>query len=113
MEIVAIKDYIYHPNSFWLYCNSLAIEKGYDVKVCQLCQLYNNKEKGCIREFREKGIIIPCDTVDARRCEQFRLRDRLLKRSKIYMSSNPVIVWEKKPDGQEVVAVERQKAWYE
>lgn len=112
MEIVAIKDYIYHPNSFWLYCNSLAIEKGYDVRVCQLCQLYNNKEKGCIREFREKGIIIPCDTVDAKSCEQFRLRDRLLKISKRYMS-DPVIVWEKKPDGQEIEAVERQKAWYE
>jgi len=90
----------------------LALEKGYDVKVCQLCQLYNFKERGCIREFREKGIIIPCDTVDAKSCEQFRLRDRLLKISKRYMT-DPVIVWEKKPDGQEIETVERQKAWYD
>lgn len=108
LEIVGITFQNYSLSSFWNYCNNVALEKGYNVKACQLCQIYDSKERGCRREYREKGIIIPCNQEEAKTCEQFKLKDKLYKISKMYMSGNILIMWERKPDGKVVESIQGQ-----
>ena len=106
LEIVGISYQNYSLSSFWNYCNNVALEKGYNVRSCQLCQIYDPKEKGCKREFREKGIIIPCELEDAKTCRQFMLKDKLYKISKRFMSGNLLITWERTPDGKETESIQ-------
>ena len=115
LEIVGMKSDS-SVSSFWKFGNSMAIDRGYDIRSCYLCQQFGedkstiefdsetgrmtDPERGCRREFAKRGLI-PCNPDDASICEHFTIKDRSIKGSLKAHSETTLYIWERHPDGTE------------
>lgn len=113
-EIVCSKDEI-PIQKFRNYCNAIAIERGYSIRNCYLCQYFGSDDQhqsyyngdlfypdlpnGCLRELRIKGLI-PCQPEeDARICQHFKLKDSMLNYLKSQYFDVNRYIWFKNDDG--------------
>ena len=114
LEIVGMRDEIYTLTDFRRLCTAIAIDKGYDIRSCNICRKYGEDRsalewdnelcqfkapvKGCRRDLKNQGIL-PCKPDDAKTCEKFILKDKPLKRVMETYSWATLYIWERLPDG--------------
>jgi hypothetical protein len=114
LEIVGLKEDFGSVYLFWKYCNAIAVDKGYNIRSCNLCrhygedksttvwdaerQEYTNPGRGCRRDFEKQGII-QCKPDDARTCEHFLRKDYSLKKIKNTYANAALYIWERHQDG--------------
>ena len=91
---------------FWTYCNTIAREKGFDVRACNLCRLYWTwdavggiapSKKACGRNGEEYGPI-DCKLTDAMTCNHFIYKDFLAKKIKDQYSH--IQIWQQQPNSR-------------
>lgn len=123
-EVVCSQDEVYTTTDFRNYCNAIAIDRGYDIRTCYLCQLYGedkrNKEYdndaifnpdrpvGCRRDIEAQGLI-ECKPEEAMTCQQFKLKDIPLKRLKARYANVNRYIWFKNADGTVSEEVQKRK----
>ena len=113
-EVVCNPEEIHTPQQFRTYCNAIAIDRGYNIRSCYLCQLYGadtrgkkrdedwafdlSRPVGCRREIESSGLI-QCNPEEAKKCPHFKLKDIPLKRVKSQFRNINRYIWVKNPDG--------------
>lgn len=124
-EVVCLQDEI-RSTDFRNYCNAIAIDRGYDIRTCYLCQLYgkDNRNKdydkdavfnqdcpeGCRRDIEAQGLI-ECNPEDAKACQEFKVKDIILRRQLVLYGNINRYIWFKKADG--TIEEETQKSKYD
>lgn len=114
LEVVCSQEEINTVQEFRNYCNAIAIERGYDIRSCNLCQLYGKDKRnreydqnaaiiqdnlvGCRRDISSQGLI-ECKHEEAKTCQRFKLKDRLLKCMKTKYANINRYIWFKNADG--------------
>lgn len=125
-EVVCSLDEVYRPQHFRSYCNAIAIDRGYDIRSCYLCQLYGpdtrnkkpyedwdfdpNRLVGCRREIETSGLI-QCVPEEARTCPQFKLKDMPLKKAKMRFSNVNRYIWIRNSDGTTAEETHKRKTF--
>ncbi len=113
-EVVCSQDEIHTTQQFWSYCTAIAIDRGYNIRSCYLCQLSSldkrkkeydndvpfnpNRPVGCPRYIDTQGLI-ECKPEEAMTCEQFKLKDQPLNYIKAIYANINRYIWFKKADG--------------
>lgn len=113
-EVVCSQDEVHTTQQFRNYCNAIAIDRGYNIRSCYLCQLFgpDKREKeydddvpfnpdrpvGCRRDIDAQGLI-ECKPEEAMTCEQFKLKDRPLNRLKAQYANINRYIWFKNAGG--------------
>lgn len=102
-EVVCSKDDI-PQNSFHNYCNAIAIDKGYNIRISALCQyfgdysyLYPDHSRGCLRELNMRRLIT-CSPEDVVTCQYFQLKETILSGLKRQYSNINRYIWYKRED---------------
>jgi hypothetical protein len=123
-EIVCSKDEIPFQK-FRNYCNAIAIDRGYSIRNCYLCQLFgiDNRDQsdhnyniftsdlpsGCRRELGTKGLI-PCKPKeDAKSCQHFKLKESMLSYLKSHYFNINRYIWIKNEDGSTSEEIQNRK----
>jgi hypothetical protein len=113
-EVVCSQDEVHTTQQFRNYCNAIAIDRGYNIRSCYLCQLFGPDKRGkeydddvpfnpdrpvgCRRDIDAQGLI-ECKPEEAMTCEQFKLKDRPLDRLKAQYAHINRYIWFKNADG--------------
>ncbi len=121
-EVVGSREEI-SSGVFRKVCNAIAIDRGYDIRSCYLCQLYGQDERykryddnfyinlnstvGCQRELDVRGLI-ECKPEDALTCKEFKLKDSLSRLKARYTNISRYI-WYKNADGSEKEEFQKRK----
>ena len=112
-EVVCSRNEFFSIQQFRDFCNAIAIDRGYDIKSCYLCQQVGDKKNdviarsdsdhpiSCLRDIETQGIIIYCKPERARTCEFFKLKDRRLNWLKAKYSNVNCYIWFKLGGGEE------------
>ena len=96
---------------FQNYCNAIAIDRGYNIRLCYLCKFYGTDIKdnelkedavtyGCKRVIETHGII-ECKPEDAINCQHFKLKDKTLTDIKAKYANINRYIWFKDKDNTE------------
>lgn len=123
-EVVCSQNEICKTTDFHNYCNAIAIDRGYDIRTCYLCQLYGEDErnkdidyvaafelgrqKGCRRDIKAQGLI-ECRPEEARTCQRFKLKDILLNRLKGRYANINRYIWLKNAEGTASEETQKRK----
>lgn len=126
-EVVCSQEEVYGTTAFRNYCNAIAIDHGYDIRICYLCQLYGKDKRnmdydndtvfspdcsvGCRRDIEIQGLI-ECKPEEAKTCQQFKLKDIPLKRLKAWYANINRYIWFKNADGKTVEEVQKRKDYW-
>jgi len=122
-EIDCIKEEVYSSMGLLYYGNALAIDKGYDIRLCYLCQEYgpdrrrwrsyyddSNAPMGCCREIDTRGFI-ECKQNDAKTCPFFKLDSFQVKRNVESIENFKRYIWYKNPDGSSSEEYQQRKSY--
>lgn len=126
LEVVCSQDEIYSSQEFRNYCNALAIERGFDIRSCYLCQLYGadksdrgdydwndnweDRPVGCRRDIKNQGLI-QTQQEEAKTCEWFKLKDIPLKQAKARYGNINRYLWHRREDGSYEEEFHKRKTW--
>lgn len=125
-EVVCYQYDIHTRNGFRNLCNAIAIDRGYNIRNCYLCQLYGtesrerfygynlypNRPLGCRRAIETQGLI-QCNPEEAMTCQDFKLRTRQLSQIKKQFDNIRRYIWIKNEDGSVTEEYIPQKNnWY-
>lgn len=105
-EAVCSQDEISTPQQFRTFCNAAAIDKGYDLRLCYLCQEYGtdkwnqwyfqpfipSRHVGCRRKIDTVGLI-QCKQEDARSCAHYRIHEERLRKSLYEFNHFDKYIW--------------------
>lgn len=121
-EVVCSPNEVHTPQQFRNYCNAIAIDRGYNIRSCYLCQLFGpdkrdkeydedvpfdpNRPVGCRRDIEAQGLIL-CKPEEAMTCAEFKLKDQPLNRLKAKFGGINRYIWSKNADG--TISEEYQK----
>lgn len=122
-EIVCSRNEFYSTNDFWIYCNAIALDRGYDIRSCYFCHLYGSDWRGkdyydeilnstrligCRRDIDVSGII-KCQPEEALTCQFFAVKKNLFQRIKARYSNINRYIWFKNAEGKELEEILRQR----
>ena len=113
-EVVCSQDEVHSTRQFRNYCNAIAIDRGYNIRSCYLCQHFGSDKQeneygdyvpfnpdrpvGCRRDLEAQGLI-QCKPEEAFTCKQFMLKDMHLKQLKRQYANINRYLWYRNPDG--------------
>lgn len=127
-EVVCSQEEVILPTEFRNYCNAIAIDRGYDIRTCYLCQLFGEDKRnkkyenyaafnpdrpvGCRKDIEAQGLI-ECKPEEARTCKQFKLKDIPLKRLKDRYDKVNRYIWFKNADGTISEEMQKRKSYFD
>ncbi len=115
-EMVCSPDEVFSKSNFQTLCNAFAIDRGFNIRNCYICQLYGEDTRvfngiqprlnGCHRDIDGIGLI-QCKSEEAMTCRSFKLKDQPLKYMKSKYAHVSRYIWYKNADGS--ISEEGQK----
>ena len=122
-EVVCPQDEIHTLPQFRNYCNAIAIDRGYNIRSCYLCQLYGadwreteyhedaDRPVGCRRDLEAQGLI-QCKPEAAQTCQLFKLKDKPLKQLKRQYANINRYIWYRNADGSTSEETQKRKDYW-